>query len=328
MKSIYALLVGVLVLANTLPSVAQTISVPSPSPPPVASTAPFTPPADWVQLPRGFTLTEVKNLWKGPKLKKGGGGSGVFGQAVLPIPSGIVAAGLAQLRNALAHSKTPLHTTTAAIKICGVSASLSTIRFGKGSNAAIIETTMLSQHGLTYATLYIRTAGLAPDSGIESTVRSACPLPNGGLPDAMPPQGWTALQKGLDFELAGIWLGNAPLQVITVLEGHGIPNLMSAGGMMPSSTTGSQHQVKYRATVQRPKFCGTPGLLVTAQFTVPPGFGMTYSVAAAQGMDGTFILSYLHPSSYTDAGAQQSLRTLCAGVPLPSPSPSPGRPGD
>jgi hypothetical protein len=50
---------------------------------------------------------------------------------------------------------------------------------------------------------------------------------------------------------------------------------------------------------------------------------MTYCAAVAQGMDGTFVLSYLHPSSYTDQGVQRALLTLCAGAPLPSPSPSP-----
>jgi hypothetical protein len=324
MKSLYALLFGAFILANALPSSAQTMPVPSPVPAPVASLATFTPPADWVQLPRGFTLTEIKNVWQGPKLGKTR--NGLFGQTVLPIPSGIVAALLVQLRSALAHSKTKLNATTASVKICGATASVSTVRLG-GSKPATIETTTLSQRGLTYATIYVR-ATSAPDPAIESALRSACPLPNGGLPDMSPPPGWNAVQKGLDFELAGIWLGNAPLQVMTMLQARGVPNLMSAADMAPSSTSGSQHQVKYHATVQRLKFCGTPGLLVSAQFTVPPGFGMTYSLAAAQGMDGTFILSYLHPSSYTDQGAQQSMRTLCGGAPLPSPSasasPAPG----
>ncbi len=318
MKSLYALLVGAFVLASALPSSAQTTPVPSPAPAPLASPATFAAPADWVQLPRGFTLTEIKNIWQGPKMGKTR--NGLFAQTVLPIPSGIVGALLVQLRNALAHSKSKLKTTTTTAKICGSTASVLTVGVG-GSKPAIIETTTLSQRGLTYATIYVRAAA-APDPGIESALRSACPLPNGGLPDMSPPRGWNAVQKGLDFELAGIWLGNAPLQMMTLLQARGFPNLMSAADMAPQSTTGTQHQVKYRVSVQRPKFCGTPGLLVSAQFTVPPGFGMTYSMAAAQGMDGTFLLAYLHPSSYTDAGAQQSMRTLCGGAPLPSPSPS------
>jgi hypothetical protein len=304
-----------LLFGNALPSSAQTTPAPSPSPAPV--TAQFVAPADWVQLPRGFTLTEIKNIWQGPK--KGKAGGGVFGQAVLPIPSGIVGALLVQLRSALAHSKTKIKTATTSSKICGGTASVSTVNLG-GSKPAIIETTTLSQRGLTYATIYVRTTA-KPDPAIESAVRSACPLPNGGLPDATPPAGWTAVQKGLDFELAGIWLGNAPIQIMTMLKARGMPNLMSAADMAPKSASGSQHQVKYNATVSRPKFCGTPGLLATAQFVVPPGFGMTSSVAAAQGESGTFILFYVHPSSYTDQGAQQSMRTLCAGAPLPSPSP-------
>ncbi len=323
MKSVYALLIGALVLANTLPSSAQTSPVPSPTPAPEASTAPFAPPADWVQLPRGFTLTEIKNLWRGPRTG-GPAGGGVFGQAVLPIPSGIVAALLVQLRNALAHSKTKLNATTVSTKVCGATASISTVRLS-GKKPATIETTTLSQRGLTYATIYIRATSSA-DPAIESALRTACPLPNGGLPDVTPPRGWNAVQKGLDFELAGIWLGNAPLQMMTMLQARGIPNLAEVANMAPSSTSGSQHQVKYRANVQRVKFCGTPGVLLSAQLIVPPGFGMTYNVAVAQGMDGTFILSYLHPSSYNDPGAQQSLRTLCGGPPPASPSPSPAKP--
>jgi len=318
MRSFYALLIGALLLSNALPSSAQTTPAPSPSPAPQPP-ATFVAPPDWVQLPRGFTLTEIKNLWQGPK--KGKGSGGIFGQAVLPIPSGIVGALLVQLRSALAHSKTKINTTTASATICGGTASASTVNLG-GSRPAIIETTTLSQRGLTYATIYVRTTS-KPEPGIESAVRSACPLPNGGLPDASPPAGWNAVQKGLDFELAGIWLGNAPLQIMTMLKAHGVPNLMSAAQMAPATTSGQQYSVKYRATVQKLKFCGAPGLLATAQFTVPPGFGMTSSVAAAQGMDGTFILWYSHPSNYTDAGAQQSMRTLCAGAPLPAPSGTP-----
>ncbi len=322
MRSLYALLIGALLLSSALPSTAQTTPTPLPSPAPQPA-ATFVAPPDWVQLPRGFTLTEIKNLWQGPKMKNGRGGSGVFGQAVLPIPSGIVSAGIAQLRSALSHSKTPLSATTKSASICGTSASVSTVRFGKGSSAAIVETTTLSQRGTTYATVYVRTAGLQPDPGIESAVRNGCPLPTGDLPDVTPPAGWNAVQKGLDFELAGIWLGNAPLQVMLMLKARGLPNLMSAAAMAPATTSGQQHGVKYRASVQKLKFCGTPGLLATAQFTVPPGFGMTSSLAAAQGTDGTFILWYSHPSNYTDAGAQQSMRTLCAGAPLPAPSGSP-----
>jgi len=319
MRSLYALLIGALLLSNALPSSAQTATpLPSPAPTPLASA--FTAPGDWVQLPRGFTLTEIKNLWRGPR---GGGpaGGGVFAQAVLPLPSGIVSALLAQLRTFMASSKSKqkFTMTTASPKICGSAASVLTVHVG-GANPAFIETTTLSHRGLTYATVYVRTSS-KPDSAIESALRSACPLPNGGLPDAAPPRGWSAVQKGLDFELGGIWLGNAPMQVMMMLKARGMPDLMSASQMAPTTTSGTQRSVKYKATVQKVKFCGTPGLLATAQFIVPPGFGMTYSVAAAQGMDGTFVLSYFHPSSYTDAGAQQSMRTLCAGAPLPSPSP-------
>jgi len=313
MRSLYALLIGALLLSNALPSSAQTTPAPSPSP-----AAPFSAPADWVQLPRGFTLTKIKNLWQGPKTGKGSGG--IFGQAVLPIPSGIVGALLMQLRSALANSKTKINTTTVSSRICGATASVSTVNLG-GKRPAIIETTTLSQHGLTYATIYVRTTR-TPEAGIESALRSACPLPNGGLPDASPPSGWNAVQKGMDFELAGVWLGNAPVQIMSLLRARGMPNLMSAADMAPSSTSGQQHSVKYRASVQCPMFCGKKGLLATAHCTVSPGFCMTYTVAAAQGMGGTFILSYFHPSSYTDSGAQQSMRTLCAGAPLPSASPS------
>lgn len=317
MRSFYALLIGALLFGNALPSSAQTTPLPSPAPTPLAS--PFTAPADWVQLPRGFTLTEIKNLWRGPRTG-GPAGGGVFGQAVLPLPSGIVAALLLQIRNAMAHSKTKLNATMSSAKICGSTANVTTLRL-PGKKPAIIETTMLSARGLTYATVYVRASG-RPDPEIETALRSACPLSNGGLPDATPPRGWTAIQQGLDFELGGIWLGNAPLQMMALLKARGMPNMMSAADMAPKTTSGQQHQVRYKATVQRPKFCGTPGLLISSQVVIPPGFGMTNSVAAAQGMDGTFVLFYLHPSSYTDAGAQQSLNTLCAGAPLPSPSPS------
>jgi hypothetical protein len=320
MRSLYALLIGALLFSNALPLSAQTTPAPSPAPTPLA--APFAAPADWVQLPRGFTLTEIKNLWRGPRTG-GPAGGGVFAQAVLPLPSGIVSALLAQLRNLLASAKTKqkLTMTTASPKICGSTAGVVTLHLG-GAKQAYIETTTLSQRGLTYATVYVRTSS-KPERAIESALRSACPLPSGGLPDASPPSGWTAVQKGLDFELGGIWLGNAPLQIMTMLKARGVPDLMSTAQMAPKTASGTQHSVKYKATMQKLNFCGTPGLLASAQFIVPPGFGMTYSVAVAQGMDGTFVLSYFHPSSYIDTGAQQSMKTLCGGAPLPSPSGTP-----
>lgn len=323
MRSFYALMVIALSVAGAAPLDAQTTPAPSPTPllsPAPVSTAAFTAPQDWVQLPRGFTLTELKNVLRGTKKSKMGGG--IFVQAVLPVPSGLVAAALLQLRSALSKSKTKISASTKSLKICGSTANVSTVRIPGGRYPAIVETTLLTQHGLTYATVYARDSS-APDAGIESAVRATCPLPGGGLPEVVAPSGWTHLQKGLDFQLAGIWLGNSPLQIMTLLQGQGIPNLSALSQMAPQKISNQQKGVKYNASVKHVKFCGTNGLLVSAQMIVPPGFGMTYSFAAAQGTLGTFLLSYFHPSSYTDPGAQQSLKTLCAGAPLPNPSSSP-----
>jgi len=270
----------------------------------------------WTQMPRGFTLTEIKNVMRGTKK-----GSGLFGQAVLPLPSGIVSALLLQLRTVLAKSKTKVVPVTRFAKMCGGSASVTSVKV-PGKNPATIETTVLSFHGLTYASVYSR-SGASPDPAIESTIRSSCPLADGTLPDISAPAGWTPLQKGLDFLLDGIWLGNAPLQMMTLLRGAGIPNMGAAAPKAPQTMSAKQQSVNYKMHVQSFKFCGSPGVLVDVQFTVPPGFGMTYSAAAAQGSNGTYLLSYVHPTSYTDANAQASLRTLCAGAPLPEPSGSP-----
>lgn len=323
MRIFYALIVIAFSVANATSVGAQTTPAPSPtpllSPAPLSSPA-FTAPQDWVQLPRGFTLTELKNVLRGTKRGKMGGG--IFVQAVLPVPSGLVAAALLQLRSALSKSKTKISPSTKSARICGSTANVSTVRIPGSKYPAIVETTLLSQRGLTYATVYARDTS-APDAGIESAVRATCPLPGGGLPEVVAPNGWSHLQKGLDFQLAGIWLGNSPLQIMTLLQGQGIPSLGTLSQMAPQKISNQQKGVKYTASVQRVKFCGTAGLLVSAQAIVPPGFGMTYSFAAAQGQAGTYLLSYFHPSSYTDAGAQQSLKTLCAGPPLPTPSASP-----
>lgn len=323
MRIFYALIVIAFSAANATSVGAQTtpaaLPTPVPSLPP-ASTPAFIAPQDWVQMPRGFTLTEIKNVLRGTKKSKMGGG--IFMQAVLPIPSGLVAAGLVQLRSFLSKSKSKIYTSTRSARICGATANVSTARIPGGKYPAIVETTVLSQRGLTYATLYARDS-VTPDAGIESAVRATCPLPGGGLPEIAAPAGWSPVQKGLDFQLAGIWLGNSPLQIMTLLQGQGIPSLGTLSQMAPQKISNQQKGVKYTASVQRVKFCGTAGLLVSAQAVVPPGFGMTYSFAAAQGQTGTYLLSYFHPSSYTDAGAQQSLKTLCAGPPLPSPSASP-----
>jgi hypothetical protein len=324
MSSFYALVACALAVSIASPVAAQVAPVPSPSASPIVLpsalpatvTVPFTAPAGWTQLPRGFTLTEIKNVMRGTKK-----GSGLFGQAVLPLPSGIVAAALLQLRTVLSKSKTKVAPVMRFTKMCGGSASVTSVKV-PGKYSATIETTVLSSHGLTYATLYSR-SGTSPDPAIEATIRSSCPLADGTLPDISAPAGWTPLQKGLDFQLAGIWLGNAPLQMMTLLRGAGIPNMGSAAPKSPQTISAKQKTLNYKMHVQSFKFCGTSGVLVDVQFTVPPGFGMTYSAAAAQGMDGTYLLSYFHPTSYTDANAQAALRTLCAGAPLPEPSGSP-----
>jgi len=295
-----------------------------------------------VQLPRGFTLTEFKNLWQGAKLGKTR--AGIFGQAVLPVPAGFVGAGIAQLKAILAKpqpktktkskskskskapSAVPFTAKTVPATLCGGSANISTISFGKGSSAAILEIVVLSKNGLTYASIYARPNGGAANSTIETTMRTSCPLPNGDLADVTPPAGWTPVAKGLEFELAGVWLGNAPWQTMVLLQGHGIPSPNSIADMVKPTVVTKKGQLQSRVSIHRVKFCGAtavPGVLVNAQGSVPPGFGISSDLAAVQGANATYILWYFHPSDYNDPGAQQSLLTLCGGPPPPEPSTSP-----
>jgi len=327
MRTLFVLIVGALVLTSAQPSFAQTTPAP----------ALFTPAAGWVQLPRGFMLTELKNLWQGPKTGKNR--AGLFGQAVLPLPAGIVGAGIAQLKAILAkpqpktktkskskskaNSDVPFTAKTVPATLCGGNANISTISFGKGSSAAILETVVLSKNGLTYASVYARPNGGAANTAIETAMRTSCPLPNGDLANATPPAGWTALQKGLDFELAGVWIGNAPMQIVTLLQGHGIPSPDMIAGMFEPVVSSKRGQVQYRIATHHVKFCGAPGVLVNTTFNMPPGFGLSYDIAAVQGTTATYILSYLHPSDYNDPAAQQSLLTLCGGPPPPEPSAMP-----
>jgi len=334
MRSLFALVVVALVFSAARPSFAQTL--------PAASPAPFTAPANWVQLPRGFTLTEFKNLWQGAKTGKTR--AGIFGQAVLPVPAGFVGAGIAQLKTILskppakpkskskskskspANSNVPFTAKTVAATLCGGNANISTITFGKGTSAAILEILVLSKNGLTYASVYARPNGGADDSTIETTMRTSCPLPNGDLADVTPPPGWSPVMKGLDFELAGIWLGNAPWQTMVLVQGHGIPSPNSIADMVKPVTVTKRGQLQAKVTLHRIKFCGAtaaPGILVNAQGSVPPGFGISSDLAAVQGSNATYLLWYFHPSDYNDPGAQQSLLTLCGGAPPPEPSPSP-----
>src|SRR5438552_161895 len=135
MRSLFALIVCASFIMGAQPSFAQTTPAPSP--------APFTAPANWVQLPRGFTLTEFKNLWQGAK--SGKTRAGIFGQAVLPVPAGVVGAGIAQLKTFLAkpqpktktkskskskaNSAIPFTAKTVPATLCGGSANISTISF-------------------------------------------------------------------------------------------------------------------------------------------------------------------------------------------------------
>ncbi|HET9393632.1 MAG TPA: hypothetical protein VFO29_08980 [Candidatus Rubrimentiphilum sp.] len=342
MRSFFALAICALVLSIAQPSFAQTATAPSP--------APFTAPANWVQMPRGFTLTEFKNLWQGAK--SGKTRAGIFGQAVLPVPAGFVGAGIAQLKSILSKPSTPpkskskskskakakasvsnqFSASTVPATLCGGKASISTIRFGQGTSAAILEIVVLSKNGLTYASAYARPNGGAANSTIETTMRTSCPLPNGDLADAVPPAGFAPVAKGLEAELAGIWLGNSPWQIIILLQGHGIPSPNSIADMVKPTTVMKNGQMQSRVSVKRVKFCGdaaVPGILVNAQGSVPPGFGISSDLAAVQGTNATYLLWYFHPSDYNDQSAQQSLLTLCGGVPPPestaTPSPSPGK---
>ena len=340
MRSLFALIVCALFVTGAQPSFAQTTPAPSP--------APFTAPANWVQLPRGFTLTEFKNLWQGAK--SGKTRAGIFGQAVLPVPAGVVGAGIAQLKAILTkpqpkskskskskskpNSDVPFTAKTVPATLCGGNASISTISFGKGSSAAILEIVVLSKNGLTYASIYARPNGGAANSTIETTMRTSCPLPNGDLADVTPPAGWTPLMKGLDFELAGVWLGNAPWQTMVLVQGHSIPSPNMIADMVKPTMVTKKGQLQSKVSVHRIKFCGAtaaPGILVNAQGSVPPGFGINSDLAAVQGTNATYLLLYFHPSDYNDPGAQQSLLTLCGGPPppepsaMPSPLPFPGK---
>jgi hypothetical protein len=338
MRSLFALIIVALVLTGAQPSFAQT----TPAPPP----APFAAPANWVQLPRGFTLTEFKNLWQGAK--SGKTRAGIFGQAVLPVPAGFVGAGITQLKTILAKpqpkatpkskskskskskpkvsSDVPFTAKTVPATLCGGNANISTITFGKGSSAAILEAVVLSKNGLTYASIYARPNGGVANSTIETTMRTSCPLPNGDLADVTPPAGWTPVMKGLDFELAGVWFGNAPWQVMMLLQGHGIPSPNMIADMVKPVVVRKQGQLQAKVALHRIKFCGpaaVPGVLVNSEGTMGPGFGMNADIAAVQGSTATYLLFYFHPSDYNDPGAQQSLLTLCGGPPPPEPSTSP-----
>lgn len=326
MRWLYALGVAALMAANALPAAAQT-----PAPVPAATTIPpvYVPPATWAQVPRGFSLFELKNLWQGPRARMGR--QGLFGEAVLPIPAGLVGAIVAQVQSSVLKSKVPFSVKTATAKVCGATATVRTfaVTSGKGKTLktdALIENTLFTQNGLTYGAIYARPPGPV-NPAIETAIRNSCPLPNGDLPALTPPAGWNPVANGLDFELAGIWLGNAPMQTITLIQGAQIPSPVGLIGMFKPVEVHRNGQLRYSVKSRKTTYCGQPGILVNTQFIVPPGFGMSYDLAAVQGTTATYILSYFHPSSYTDTGAQQSLLTLCGGpAPAASSTPAPAKP--
>ncbi|HEV2261899.1 MAG TPA: hypothetical protein VGR69_06410 [Candidatus Rubrimentiphilum sp.] len=286
----------------------------------VAPPLPFTPPASWAQVPRGFALTEFKNLWQGTSVRQGRG-RGLFVEAILPIPAGLLNAILLQARSAVAKSKAPLPPAkTVLTRICGATASVSTMRV-TGKNPAIIEGTVFSRNAITYAAIYFRPIGANP-SAIESAIRTACPLPDGNLPTATPPAGWTAMNQGLDFALGGIWLGNGPMQMMTLAQGHRIPDPETVASMFKPMIVQKNGQVKSSISTRHFKACGQTGVLINTRFIIPPGFGFSYDLAAAQSGTQTYLLSYAHPTSFTDPAAEQSLTTLC-GSPAFTPSPTP-----
>lgn len=296
---VHPVLIAALLLIGAMPIVAQT---PAPQP------LPFTPPATWVQVPRGFALTEFKNLWQGPQLQKGRGG--LFAEAIVPVPAGLMNAALLGGRAALAKSKTPLPPVkTISAKVCGSTASVSTMRV-TGKNPATLESTVFSRNQITYAAIYFHPAGANP-SAIESAIRTACPLPGGDLPTVTPPAGWSAMNQGLDFALSGIWLGNGPMQMMFLVQGHRIPDPEMLSEMFKPTIVKKHGQVKSSITTRHFKACGQDSVLINARTIVPPGFGFGFDLAAAQSDTQSNLLLYIHPSSFNDPAAAQSLLTLC-----------------
>lgn len=266
---------------------------PSPTPAPTPAAAlPFTVPAGWTQLPSGATRTTA-SVWEGPKASRQS-----FAVLSMPLPIPLKRAGSRQ------------------IKVCGLSAQVTSTTAGSGANRMTVQTETLMRGGYTDMLIYSRPVSAKPNARVGAELKNFCPAAGGKLPAMAPPAGWTVKPT---FQLIGIWMGPSPMQTLILSKGPAMPSLKSAllegspkktqkfgGGSIATSTHGG-------------KLCGMPALFLSMR-SKNSSFPLAIDGVATQSINVSYVLMYTHPTSVAaSAAALESLQTLCAAPQAATP---------
>ena len=149
------------------------------------------------------------------------------------------------------------------------------------------------------------------------------------IPIFTPPAGWNAIsgdeitgglqniwQGPLPFtptqaKIVGMWTGNTPVQMLTLMQGRAIASPDEMVRLFPSRDVSHGSQVQYHVATQRYRFCGMPGTLVNVTFGGLMGFTMAYDLAVTQAGGTSYMLSYFHMAGDNDPAAERALRSLC-----------------
>lgn len=266
---------------------------------------PFVPPAHWVQMPQRAVSARVVDNWVHVKPQES------FSVMVMPFPG--TAAMLAGT-----HSKIKVPGVTdlsdKPVTLCGNAARLVT----RKTASSLMEQVTVTRDGYGYLLMYGHPQKTPADPAIAKTMREFCPGASGAVPPLTPPPGWTTHGT---FATEGMWMGNAPMQMMMLMKGPHQEHLIDAA--MSGVHVKNVPKGLVKMHTKRLSLCGLPAV-ETFMSMNDPGMPMKSAIVATQNAAASYVLVYMHPASVaSDPAAEAALMTLCAAPPVqPSPSPS------
>lgn len=252
-----------------------------------AGAAPLNLPPGWTASSRLAQLSPI--VWA----KSGSAGGETLSALAIPPAGEPADVALAQIRERLVPSNTPIWKTDATL--CGAPG---LVLDGRSSGPlSVTEYVVEQSHSNLYLFVYSRTSAAAADTQAEQFMRSACPASVSALPSLVPPAGWTA--KTL-LENIGAWQTTSGDSVIVATTSLAeAASLSSALG----SATSSGAKPQTFAT------CSGSGIQVDQQGHLgSQSFTMTTFVMTTH--ESAYVIYYRH-SGEVDPKVVTAIRAYC-----------------
>lgn len=277
---------------------------------------PFAPPSGWVQLPQSAVGVRAAT-WTGPAKN---GAKQSFSAMVMPFP-GSVDVLASKPPKSVASSGVLTQISNVPVNLCGTKGRLTTSRSNLNGTNSIIEREIAGKGGYAYMLVYARSAKAAADPSVTQLLRGFCPSGTADIPKPALPSGWVA---GSDLQMAGMWMGTRPGQMMILMQGSQAPSLNQLFSSATKQTVKAPagKDVVTISPRQPMTMCGYPGMLVDMNVNIPP-MPMSMHMALTQGDGKSYVLMYTDPSSdRADPAALTALKSLCATGAAAAPSPT------